>query len=42
MGHAVADRLFWAHSVDEGSGFEDDDAAATAEDFSLPAHQTRH
>jgi hydroxymethylpyrimidine/phosphomethylpyrimidine kinase len=43
MGHAVADRLFWAHSVDEGSGFEDgDDAAATADDFSLPAHQTRH
>jgi hydroxymethylpyrimidine/phosphomethylpyrimidine kinase len=43
MGHAVADRLFWAHSVDESSDFEDDDdAAATADDFSLPAHQTRH
>ena len=43
MGHAVADRLFWAHSVDEGGGFEDgDDTAATADDFSLPAHQTRH
>lgn len=43
MGHAVADRLFWAHSVDESRDFEDDDdAAATADDFSLPAHQTRH
>lgn len=43
MGHAVADRLFWAHSVDDSAEFEDDDDTnVTADDFSLPGHQTRH
>jgi hydroxymethylpyrimidine/phosphomethylpyrimidine kinase len=41
MGHAVADRLFWAQSVDEATD-DESDGAATAEDFSLPGHQTRH
>jgi hydroxymethylpyrimidine/phosphomethylpyrimidine kinase len=41
MGHAVADRLFWAQSVDEATD-DESDVAATAEDFSLPGHQTRH
>ena len=41
MGHAVADRLFWAQSVDEPTG-DETDGAATAEDFSLPGHHTRH
>jgi hypothetical protein len=39
MGHAVADRLFWAHSIDENSEFEDDDAAATAERDVAPARR---
>jgi hydroxymethylpyrimidine/phosphomethylpyrimidine kinase len=41
MGHAVADRLFWAQSVDEATD-DESDGAATAEDFSLPGHHTRH
>jgi hydroxymethylpyrimidine/phosphomethylpyrimidine kinase len=41
MGHAVADRLFWAQSVDEATD-DEADGAATAEDFSLPGHHTRH
>lgn len=40
MGHAVADRLFWAQSVEESA--TEDEGAATAEDFSLPGHHTRH
>jgi len=41
MGHAVADRLFWAQNVEDAA--EDEaDGAATAEDFSLPGHHTRH
>lgn len=40
MGHAVADRLFWAQSVEESAN--DPQGSATAEDFSLPGHQTRH
>jgi hydroxymethylpyrimidine/phosphomethylpyrimidine kinase len=39
MGHAVADRLFWAQSPDDAA---DDDTTATAEDFSLHGHHTRH
>ncbi len=38
MGHAVADRLFWAQAPDDG---DDADESATAEDF-LPGHDTRH
>ena len=41
MGHAVADRLFWAQSVEEPAD-DEADGAATAEDFSLPGHHTRH
>ena len=41
MGHAVADRLFWAQSVEEPAD-DETDGTATAEDFSLPGHQTRH
>jgi hypothetical protein len=41
MGHAVADRLFWAQSVEDAAD-DEADGAATAEDFSLPGHQTRH
>jgi len=41
MGHAVADRLFWAQSVEDAAN-DEADGAATAEDFSLPGHHTRH
>jgi hydroxymethylpyrimidine/phosphomethylpyrimidine kinase len=41
MGHAVADRLFWAQSVEDAAD-DEADGAATAEDFSLPGHHTRH
>ncbi len=40
MGHIVPDRLFWAEEED---GDEDSDGLpATAEDFSLPRHETKH
>ena len=43
MGHAIADRLFWAPHDDESAEPQDDDtSAATAEDFSLPRHETKH
>jgi hydroxymethylpyrimidine/phosphomethylpyrimidine kinase len=42
MGHAVADRLFWAQSVEESGDADTNDSAATADDFSLPGHHTRH
>jgi hypothetical protein len=37
MGHAVADRLFWAQAPDD----DEADEPASAEDF-LPGHDTRH
>jgi hydroxymethylpyrimidine/phosphomethylpyrimidine kinase len=39
MGHLLPDRLFWAELDDEGL---EDDGPATAEDFSLPRHETKH
>ncbi|MBU3648076.1 MAG: hydroxymethylpyrimidine/phosphomethylpyrimidine kinase [Limnohabitans sp.] len=42
MGHIVPDRLFWAEA-DEADGEEDSDGLpATADDFSLPRHETKH
>ena len=42
MGRLLPDRLFWAE-VDEEEGGEDADGLpATAEDFSLPRHETKH
>ena len=42
MGHIVPDRLFWAEA-DEAEGEEDSDGLpATADDFSLPRHETKH
>jgi hydroxymethylpyrimidine/phosphomethylpyrimidine kinase len=42
MGHIVPDRLFWAEA-DEAEGEEDGDGLpATADDFSLPRHETKH
>jgi hydroxymethylpyrimidine/phosphomethylpyrimidine kinase len=41
MGNVLPDRLFWAELDDEA--IEDDDGRpATAEDFSLPRHETKH
>ncbi len=43
MGHIVPDRLFWAETDEEGAEGEDTDGLpATAEDFSLPRHETKH
>ena len=42
MGHVIADRLFWAPQDDDSAAPPDDDTAATAEDFSLPRHETKH
>ena len=41
MGHVLPDRLFWAESDDEDDG-EEADPLATAEDFSLHRHETKH
>ncbi len=42
MGHIVPDRLFWAEA-DEAEGEEESDGLpATADDFSLPRHETKH
>jgi hydroxymethylpyrimidine/phosphomethylpyrimidine kinase len=44
MGHVLPDRLFWAEEEDEESeeGDGTDGLPATAEDFSLPRHETKH
>ena len=42
MGHVIADRLFWAPHDDDTETPDDDTSAATAEDFSLPRHETKH
>ena len=39
MGHVLPDRLFWAEIDDEETG---DESPATAEDFSLHRHETKH
>jgi hydroxymethylpyrimidine/phosphomethylpyrimidine kinase len=43
MGHVIADRLFWAPQDDDpAEPVDEDNATATAEDFSLPRHETKH
>jgi len=43
MGHVLPDRLFWAEADDEETDEDGEDhSLATAEDFSLPEHKTRH
>ncbi|NBU43184.1 MAG: hydroxymethylpyrimidine/phosphomethylpyrimidine kinase [Betaproteobacteria bacterium] len=42
MGHVIADRLFWAPQDDNADPQDEDNTAATAEDFSLPRHETKH
>ncbi len=43
MGNILPDRLFWAELDEENLENEDDDGRpATAEDFSLPRHETKH
>ena len=40
MGHALPDRMFWAEVDDNAT--ESDERLPTAEDFSLPRHETKH
>jgi hydroxymethylpyrimidine/phosphomethylpyrimidine kinase len=40
MGHVLPDRLFWAEM--EGNANDSDERPPTAEDFSLPRHETKH
>ena len=40
MGHALPDRLFWAEMDDDAT--DSDERPPTAEDFSLPRHETKH
>jgi hydroxymethylpyrimidine/phosphomethylpyrimidine kinase len=40
MGHALPDRMFWAEMDDDAT--ETDERLPTAEDFSLPRHETKH
>ncbi len=40
MGHIPPDRLFWAEEDEEGE--DSDGLPATAEDFSLHRHETKH
>jgi hydroxymethylpyrimidine/phosphomethylpyrimidine kinase len=43
MGHIVPDRMFWAEVDEDGAEGEDTDGMpATADDFSLPRHETKH
>ena len=43
MGHIVPDRLFWAEAdEDDAQSEETDGLPATADDFSLPRHETKH
>jgi hydroxymethylpyrimidine/phosphomethylpyrimidine kinase len=43
MGHIVPDRMFWAEEEIEGEESDGTDGLpATAEDFSLPRHETKH
>lgn len=41
MGQVLPDRLFWAETED-GETDDEEHAPATAQDFSLPEHQTKH
>ena len=42
MGQILPDRLFWAEEEDGAEGEDADGLPATAEDFSLPRHETKH
>ncbi len=42
MGHIVPDRMFWAEEDEGAEGEDTDGLPATAEDFSLPRHETKH
>jgi hydroxymethylpyrimidine/phosphomethylpyrimidine kinase len=44
MGHVIADRLFWAPQDDDAldEALDESTPPATAEDFSLPKHETKH
>jgi hydroxymethylpyrimidine/phosphomethylpyrimidine kinase len=42
MGQVLPDRLFWAESEDDELDDDADHTPATAEDFSLPEHKTKH
>ena len=42
MGHAIADRLFWAPQDEDIAQADENSSTATAEDFSLPRHETKH
>ncbi|MEY2678218.1 MAG: hypothetical protein RLZ00_910 [Pseudomonadota bacterium] len=43
MGHIVPDRMFWAEvDEDDAEGEDADGLPATADDFSLPRHETKH
>ena len=42
MGLVLPDRLFWAETDEDTDDASDDDGPATAEDFSLHRHETKH
>jgi len=42
MGHILPDRLFWAETDDDENAEDSDGLPATADDFSLPRHETKH
>jgi hydroxymethylpyrimidine/phosphomethylpyrimidine kinase len=42
MGRVLPDRLFWAEEDAEAQDDDADNGIATAEDFSLPRHETKH
>jgi hydroxymethylpyrimidine/phosphomethylpyrimidine kinase len=42
MGHVIPDRLFWAPQDEHPADTDEVEGAATAEDFSLPRHETKH
>jgi hydroxymethylpyrimidine/phosphomethylpyrimidine kinase len=42
MGQLLPDRLFWAETDDDENAPDSDGLPATADDFSLPRHETKH
>ena len=42
MGHVIPDRLFWAPQDEDAESSDEASPPATAEDFSLPRHETKH
>ncbi len=41
MGRIVPDRMFWAEEDEGAEGEDTDGLPATADDFSLPRHETK-